>query len=72
MLLLTLTRQDSVQNICCWKTVLNNVWIRNRNQKLFQIVTETATNSTTLKPTSYFTTGLSHLRQYCKAAIEAS
>ncbi len=28
MLLLTLKRQEFVQNFCCWKTVLNIVWFR--------------------------------------------
>jgi hypothetical protein len=51
MLLLTLESQDFVQIFLCWKTVLNFVWIRNRNQKFSKFGTGTATNhygSTTL------------------------
>ena len=31
LLFLSLKRQDFAQIYCCWKTVLNIVWIRNRN-----------------------------------------
>jgi hypothetical protein len=50
-LILTLTRQDFVQLFCFWKTVLDIVWIRNRNQNISKVGTGTATNhygSTTL------------------------
>jgi hypothetical protein len=46
-----LKRQDFIQTFCSWKTVLDSVWIRNRNQNYSKVGTGTATNhygSTTL------------------------
>ncbi len=45
-----------VQSFCSWKTVLNIVRIRNRNQNFSKVGTATATNhcgSTTLTDTVY-------------------
>jgi hypothetical protein len=56
MLLLTLKRQDCVKRFRCWKTELNTVWIRNRNQNFSEVGTGTATNhygSTTLQVGKY-------------------
>ncbi len=53
ILIMKLKRQDFVQTFCCWKTVLDIVWIRNRNrnQNYSKVGTRTTTNhygSTTL------------------------
>ncbi len=47
-LLLTSKRQDMEQFFRFWKTVLNIVWIRNRNRKFSKVGTGTATGYRTV------------------------
>jgi hypothetical protein len=53
MLLLKLKRHDFVQIFCCWKTLLNIVWIRNRNQN-FSTVKITCVTITGLHSASFW------------------
>jgi hypothetical protein len=78
LLLLALKRQDFAQIYCCWKTVLNIVWIRNRNQifgtgtTINHYGSTTLLNCTTLVLNIFFISQLSAVRQGSEVSEVAS